>query len=51
VTKLLLPAPEVSRVEGLLYVIAALAIVPAWWRKVFAIRSSTPNETPTEGSA
>ncbi len=51
VTKLLLPAPEVSRVEGLLYLIVALAIVPAWWRRVFAIRSSAAKETPTEGSA
>ncbi len=49
VTKLLLPAPEVSRVEGLLYLIAALAIIPLWWRRVFAIRSSGATHRTTRG--
>jgi Na+/proline symporter len=34
VTKLLLPAPHVSRLEGLIYLVAGLAVVPAWWRAV-----------------
>jgi len=39
VTKLLLPAPEASRLQGLLYLAVGLAVVPTWWREVLGNRS------------